>query len=841
MSGTVERWHRVREIFDGAAELASEERERFVTERAGGDPDLLREVLELLEAMDQEEGRLEGVQAFEAFAASEAEPSGVRLGSYRLLREVGTGGMGSVYEAVRDDDQFEKRVAVKVIRRGMTSEGLVRRFRQERQILARLDHPNIARLLDGGTTGDERPYLVMEYVDGEPVTVYCRNRRLSIQDRLSLFGAVCEAVQYAHRHLVVHRDLKPGNILVSPDGVVKLLDFGVAKLLPDPTLGGGQEQMTATQHRPFTPAYASPEQARGEPVTTATDVYSLGVILYELLAGRHPFDIQGRTPLELVHLLETEPVRPSDAVTGEEEGGGDDSSARLRRTLAGELDNIVLKAMRREPERRYASVEQLSEDIRRFLEGLPVLAQRDTFRYRLRKFAWRHRTGVAAAGLIVASLVGGVAAAWMQARRASVERDRAQMEARKAERISSFLVEMLRSPDPWVEGRDLRVSELLEGAAARSTEEFADAPEVLAEIHAAIGLSLAGLGFLDDAETLLANALRIRRELPGTSLSGLVTSLGGYAGVLLYRGDLDRAGPLLQEALEVFRPASREDSIQLTHLLSHMGTLLQARGAWDEAAAEQLELLELRRRLLGPHHTDVAESLNNLAVVRGHQGDYAAAEALHREALEIKRQAHGPDHPDIVTGLANLAFILAEQGQFQAADSAFRAAQALGLRVLGPDHPDVAWSLYSHAAMLLEQGDFAGAESNTRQVLDLRGRVLPDEHPIVAASLQILGRSLAAQGRPEQAEELLRESLAIRRTNLPPGHWLTASAESVLGEHLTEQGRFQEAEALLLSGYEGLRDSSGPDHSRTREAARRLVRHYLLQGDTARAAAFSQR
>jgi len=843
MSDTRDRWERVRDLFDRAAELPPGERRGFIEELAGGDGDLVREVLELLEAMDQEESPMEGFSPFKEFPSPEADPTGVRLGAYRILREVGSGGMGSVYEAARDDEQFDKRVAVKVIRRGMASEGIVRRFRRERQILAGLDHPNIARLLDGGTTADGRPYLVMEYVAGEPITVHCRNRQLSIRERLDLFGEVCQAVQYAHRHLVVHRDLKPGNILVTPDGAVKLLDFGVAKLLPDPVSGSGQEHLTATQHRPFTPAYASPEQARGELVTTATDVYSLGVILYELLAGRHPFDIRGRTPLELVHLLETEPVRPSDAVTDKpegEEGEGDNTTVRLRRTLAGELDNIVLKAMRREPARRYASVEQLSEDIRRFLQGLPVLAERDTFRYRLRKFAWRHRVSVTAAGLIVASLVGGVAAASMQAQQAAQERDRAQLEARKAKRISAFLVEMLRSPDPWVEGKDLRVSELLEHAAAQSTEAFAGDPEVLAEIHSAIGLSLAGLGSLDDAEHLLANALQIRRDLPGTSPSDLVTSLGAYAGTLLYRGDLDRAEPLLREAMDRLHPANREDSIQLAGLRSHMGTLLQARGLWEAAVEEQLEVLELRRHLFGPHHPDVAESLNNLAVLRGYQGDYPAAEALYREALEIAIQAHGPESPDLVTGFGNLAFVLADQGRFQAADSFFRAATDLGMKVLGPQHPSVAWTLYSHSTMLLEQGDFAEAERKTRQVLELRGRGLPDEHPAVSASLQILGRSLDAQGQFMEAGECLRESLAIRQATLPPGHWLTASAESVLGEHLTGQSRYQEAEAFLLRGYEGLRNTSGPEHPRTREAAQRLVRHYLLLGDTARARAFRE-
>jgi eukaryotic-like serine/threonine-protein kinase len=838
MSGTMERWKQVREIFDRAVELEPPERDRLVAELAGDDVELGREVLGLLSALDREGGRLERLRPFEVFEGEATEPAGIRLGAYRLLREVGEGGMGSVYEAVRDDDQFEKRVAIKLIRRGMASEGLVRRFRQERQILAGLEHPHIARLLDGGTTADGRPYLVMEYVDGEPVTRYCEGNQLSLRDRLHLFVAVCDAVQHAHRHLVVHRDLKPGNILVSPDGGVKLLDFGVAKLMPEPGRGGVDPQATATLHRPFTPAYASPEQVRGEPVTTATDVYSLGVILYELLAGRHPFDLEVRSPLEMVQRLETEPARPSEAATLP---GAGSPAFRLRRTQARELDNIVLKAMRKEPARRYGSVEQLAEDVRRFLDGRPVLAQRDTVGYRLRKLGWRHRTGVAAAALVLASLVGGVAVASSQARRAAIERDRAQVEARKAERISSFLVDMLRAPDPWVEARDVRVSELLAGAAARAADEFAADPEVLAEVQTAVGMSYAGLGSFDDAEPLLASALRIRRGLPGTTPIELAMSLRHYAGLLLYRGDPERAEPLLREALALIRSTTPEDSMLLANLRGQMGSLLQARGAWEEAGREHEAVLALRRDLLGPEHPDVAQSLNDLAVVRGQQGDFAAAERLLREAVEIQRAAMGPDHPDLAAGLTNLGFITAEQGRFEAADSFYREGLALRTRVLGPEHPDVAWTHYNYATMLHERGDFAGAEQNARQVLALRGHTLPDEHPLVAASLQVVGRSLAARNRTAEAEGLLRESLAVRRATLPTGHWLTASAESVLGDCLSDRGRLAEAEPLLLSGYEGLLAATGPDHPRTREAADRLARFYILCGDTARAAAYRPR
>jgi eukaryotic-like serine/threonine-protein kinase len=833
------RQERVRTIFDRAADLAPEEREGAVQELAAGDEALRREVMDLLSALDRGDERLDRIAPLGLVDGERPVPGVPQVGVYRLIREVGRGGMGTVFEALRDDDQFEKRVAIKLVRRDIAGEGLVRRFRQERQILAGLEHPNIARLLDGGSAPDGRPYLVMEFVDGERITAYCATRGLGVRDRLRLFQAVCGAIQHAHRHLVVHRDLKPDNILVTADGVVKLLDFGVAKLLPDPSVVGVRERITATAQRPLTPAYASPEQLRGDPVTTASDVYSLGVVLYELLAGRHPFEITGHSPLELVNVLEREPGPPSEAVTEEAAApSGAGNRVRLRRALAGDLDRIVLKAIRKEPERRYASVEQFSEDVRRFMEGLPVLARGDTLGYRTRKFARRHRAAVAAVALVVASLAGGVAVASSQARRAGIERDRAEVEARKAERISGFLAEMLRSPDPWVEGLELRVADLLPAAAARAATEFAAEPEVLAAIQTAIGKTYAGLGAFDQADSLLGSALRIRRGLLALPPNLLAASLADYAGLLMYRGDLEGAGPLLREALATFRPLTGRDSIQLAELRGAMGRLFQAQGDLAGAAREHEAALSARRSLLGLDHPDVAASLNDLSVVRSHQGDYAAAEMLQRKALEVQRRARGPDHPDLGSALYNLAFVVLEQGKLESADSFFSAALEVRVRVLGPDHPDVAWTRYGYATLLQDRGDHAGAETHARQVLALRGRTLPDEHPMVAASLQILGLSLAAQARPAEAEEALRASLALREAALPAGHWLVATAESLLGGHLCDHGRLDEAEPLLLRGYDGLRDARGADNPRTREAADRLARYYLLRGDTARAEAY---
>jgi non-specific serine/threonine protein kinase/serine/threonine-protein kinase len=425
---TPETWARVKVLFEHAVALDPERRGTFLDE-ACAESELRRQVEILLASDAAAADFLETAARVEARPPGDGEPLEGALGPYRILRVVGRGGMGVVYEAVRADGEYTHRVAVKLVKRGMDTDAILQRFRNERQILARLQHPGIARLLDGGTAGD-RPYLVMEYVDGRPIDAHAEERGLDVPARLALFREICSAVDYAHRSLVVHRDIKPRNILVTPEGSAKLLDFGVAKIL-DPEHEG---QATATALRAMTPEYASPEQARGEPVTTSTDVYSLGVLLYELLAGRRPYEITGHGVHDVVRVIcETEPQAPSAvagrpaAATGPADAGREQARVRrLRRTLAGDLDTIVLTALRKEPARRYASVAEFSEDVRRYLAGLPVAARKDTLAYRAGKFVRRHTAGVAAAALVLLSLLAGVASTLWQSRMARAERTRAE-------------------------------------------------------------------------------------------------------------------------------------------------------------------------------------------------------------------------------------------------------------------------------------------------------------------------------------------------------------------------------------------------------------------------------
>ncbi|HEY1895160.1 MAG TPA: serine/threonine-protein kinase, partial [Terracidiphilus sp.] len=453
---TPERWQQIRNVFEHAELLNAFEREPYLAQACAGDPELRREVDSLLKAASEAGSAFMDRPAADLMQAPEdSDPSqtriGRRLGPYQIVAEIGRGGMGEVYRAARIDGQFDQQVAIKLVRVGMGSAFIVERFLHERQILATLTHPNIARLLDGGTTPDGVPYLVMELIEGERIDAWCQARRLSVSDRLRLFLEVCGAVQHAHQRLVIHRDIKPGNILVTGDGLPKLLDFGIAKIL-DPS---GDSETTVA--RPMTPEYASPEQIRGETITTATDVYSLGVVLYQLLTGRSPYRIASKTPHSWSHAItDTDPQRPSTAVMSPirvEESPGpsairseeivsdhETTPAKLRRRLAGDVDSILMMALRKEPERRYGSVQQLADDVTRHLNGLPVLSAKGSWSYAAGKFIARHRVVVAATALVMLALVAGIAATERQARIARTERARAQKRFEDVRQFSNSLI-----------------------------------------------------------------------------------------------------------------------------------------------------------------------------------------------------------------------------------------------------------------------------------------------------------------------------------------------------------------------------------------------------------------
>src|SRR5262245_43202604 len=680
-----ERWRRIEDIFRTAVDRPAAERDDYLTRVCDGDEDLRREVLSLIER-DTDEDFIQAPIANIARSFT-AKPSndltGERVGPYRVLRLIGRGGMGDVYEALRDDEQFRQQVAIKIIKRGMDTDFVRDRFLRERRILASLDHPHIARLFDGGATADGSPYFVMEFVAGEPITAYCRGHQLSVNEKLKLFRKVCSAVQHAHQRLVIHRDLKPSNILITQpadlkadgkDGEPKLLDFGIAKLLsPDVSEASTR---TETALRMMTPEYASPEQARGQAVATTTDVYSLGVVLYELLTERRPHEFRTYAPAEIERAIcETvieEPSKAAARTTG--------ARSRLARQLAGDLDNIVMMAMRKEPERRYQSVEQFSEDVRRHLEGMPVAARKDTFGYRTGKFVRRHKAGVSILALLVILAVAMTFQSALIAR----ERDRANQEAARAQAVTQSLVEMFEVADPGnATGNAITAGELLDQGADKVVRELKDQPVIQANLLDTIGKLYQSIGLYDRAQALLEEALKLRRQALGNESPDVATSLNYLGVVASLKGDFAGSESLYREALAMRRKLPGVQSKDVAESMNDLGELLVKRGNFGEAESLLREALALRRKLFGEEPADVAGSLNSLGLLMSDSGKFSEAESLYRQAHAIFRKLHGADHPDVVGSMNNVAAMLQEQGDYNGAKTLFREALAMRLKLLG--------------------------------------------------------------------------------------------------------------------------------------------------------------
>ncbi len=831
------RWRLVSPHLDQVLELSGEERQSYLHELAKTDFTLATDLMVLLgeEQALHDEKYLEH-DAQDLFADSKLV--GQTFGAYALVEPLGAGGMGSVWLARRSDGHFEGTAAVKLLSAALLGPEGAARFRREGTILARLKHPHIAQLIDAGISGAGQPYLVLEYVEGEPIDRWCDGRSLDVPSRLRLFLDVLAAVAHAHSNLVVHRDLKPSNVMVSKDGRVKLLDFGIAKLLATET--GAPTQLTRDLGQAFTPAFAAPEQILGETITTATDVYALGALLYLLLAGRHPAGGPGTKPAEMLRaILETDPMGLSEAAhdprAAEQRGS---TPERLRRELRGDLDTIVAKALKKRPEERYGSVTALAEDLRRYLAEEPILARPDSLAYRAAKFARRNARSLAVAAGAVLAITATIA---FYGARLAEERDRVRIEAQKSAQVSEFLTGLLTHADPYeADRRDPTVSSLLDAGATRVRQDLAQQPEVERQMLNLLGRIYVRRGAYEQALPLLEEAVALGRRTLGPSRE-LAQSLNDLGVAWRQKAQSDTARATLEEALAMRRQVLGDKHPEVAVTESELGRVLSDQGHLEEAEAHFRTALAIRTEALGPADHETATSRSDLGFLLRSKGDLAGAERLLRQALETTRKTRGPLHPDVGTALANLALVANERGNYRAAEAMYREALAIGRASVGKNHPDYAQRLANLAGALRLEGKISEAAATAEEALSVSRPALGPDHPAVARQEVGLARIYLDQGRPAAGETLLRHALEVQQRSYSAEDWRIGSTQSLLGAAEIGLSRFAEAEPHLLRAYEILKVTPGSEGQQSREGREnlaRLVALYEAWGRPEKAAAY---
>ncbi|MCB9877465.1 MAG: serine/threonine protein kinase [Planctomycetes bacterium] len=741
-------------------------------------------------------------------AADDDVPPPQRVGPYRVLRRIGHGGMGVVYLAEHADPDLRRKVAIKVLRSSARGSDALRRFRRERRILGALQHPNIATLYDGGVTEDGQPFVAMEFVDGTDLLSHCDQRRLSVEQRLRLFEKVCRAVAHAHRALVVHRDLKPGNILVTDDGEPKLLDFGIAKLVDE---ADEQEAapVTRTGEMMLTPDYASPEQVRGEAVTTATDVYALGLVLYELLTGVRAQRRDAATGPSLYEAIcERMPTAPSAAVlkSPPRDGSRPETGTRLVRRLAGDLDTIVAQAIKKEPARRYHSAEALAADVERHLRGLPVTARPDTIGYRARKFVARHRLGVGAATVLLSLGVAFVVVTAQQNRtirgqlttireqNATIraERDKAMQERAVADRVVQFLVSLydMAAPDPE-RAEQLRARELLDLGARRVERELANLPQQRAPMQLAMGRAYQALGLYDDALPLLEAAERTFGEIARDGFAHREAQFV-LAGAFLHLNETARGEQLLRSSWQPLADGREMPAAIRAARRMALTTWLRDQGRFDEA----LQLLGEANRLVDGSPLLRIDLALSEAEVRRDRGELEKAQQLAEAALRLSMKADGPDHPHQARVRRVLAQVLHERGDTDAAREELLKATAIDRNWAGDRHPDVDADLFALAMVEIDDGDWQSAEATLREVVERDRRRFGARHPMALISRAQLAMVTGNEGHFDDAEREFREVLALMREVLPEDHLELATTLANFATLLQRQRRLDEAAPL---------------------------------------------
>jgi serine/threonine protein kinase/tetratricopeptide (TPR) repeat protein len=855
------RWKQIQAVFHDAADLPQPEQLAFLAAACDGDDKLMSEVQAMLEQDAAGHSMLDrGLAEVVHQTFVKAGPTSLgpkEFGPYRVVRLLGEGGMGVVYLAERTD--LDTQVAVKILRDAWLSPARRERFVSEQRTLAQLNHPSIARLYDADSLEDGTPWFVMEYVDGLPLTQYCRERSSSIEERLQLFRSVCEAVQHAHGHAVIHRDLKPSNILVKSDGTVRLLDFGIAKQVENLDLPVDQ---TLTGLRLMTPAYAAPEQIRGDRVGIGTDVYSLGVILYELLSGQLPFDLTNTTPAEAVSLIaEHEPTRPSVVARRSTNTA---SFFPLSKTSRADLDVLCLTAMHKEPERRYRSVEALIRDVDHYLKGEPLEARPDALRYRMGKFVGRHRSAVGASAFVFAVIVALVAFFTVRLARA---RDAALMEAARTQRTQQFMMNLFQGGDKAAGPSDsLRVMTIVDRGVLEAKTLSQD-PKVQAELYQNLGSIYQKLGKFDQADSLLQLALEQRKSQFGVDSQEVAESLIAIGLLRSDQAKLEDAEKLVRQGLEMTKrhvpanhPAVAKATLALGQVLAERGSYPQAIEALDESVRLQSapgvapadlatslsaladahysaghydvctglyrRVLEMHRQIYGPRHPLVADDLGSLGAAQRDLGYYPESESFERQAFDIDRSYYGEDHPKTAARLTSLAESLTYENKYDDAVAALQQALAIQQRIYGPAHPAVAETVNELGNVASMRNQLDEAEVQFRRAADIYRTVYGDHHYLVAIALSNVASVYMDKKDYPRAEQLFRDVVRRYLETLSADNVNTGIAHIKLGRTILRQNRYAEAEVETRAGYENLIKQGSPSTSFLRAARKDLAAEY---------------
>lgn len=851
-----QKWNLIEKIIDDALDVPLKKRRKFIEKACKESPGMLDEAMKWAESIDIAEHEMfleypDNLVADDVLNVAHDKCNRKKrlISHYEILDVTGGGGMGVVYKAKRADGIFEQITAIKMIRFGLETEQNIRRFETERTILASLNHPNIARLLDGGITDEGVPYLVMEWIDGIPIHDYIKNKNPDLNTRLDLFEQICKAVMYAHANLIIHRDIKPSNILVTAEGTIKVLDFGIAKIMEE---NSEKESVTHTGNLMMTAEYAAPEQINSKRASTSSDIYSLGILLHEMLTGTKLRDFSGKSAVEISQLInDYKPAKPS--------------SVHLNgNNIPEELDLICVKAMRLEPENRYGTVQEFMDDIWRFRQRLPVSAKRATMPYRIKKFAGRHKGAVLAGIFGIVTTFIFILALIHQQKLTAQERDAARLEAEKSAQISQFLIDLFQIADPALSmGEQPTAIEMLQYGIDRA-DELSTQPELHAEIlsvagdifysmrefdkaeevyfkgyltsldlyetdHPMIYGFLSSLGHtarskqeFDLAEQYYLDALAMREKKHGENHPEIACALNDLGLIAHYRFQYSDAEQYYRRALGLRTGYVEWESPCIATILNNMGRLKRDTGNYVAAVAYHREALNIRRLVLGDHHPDVAATLLPLGISLRHMGRYDEAIQAYQEAIEINTKIFGPQHVNIASILNSLGIVYWLKGDYKASEKTHEEALRIRKNHYGKRHSAVATSFDNLATAIRDNGDPVKSLDYYRKALILREELFDKHHPLVASTLKNMSISLQLMNKHEEAEEKLRKSYEIRRNSLPDGHWQIAEVKSLLGYTLAALGAYDEAEPLLNNGYRILLEIRGSDDWYTKRATERL-------------------